>query len=180
MSMNLVETVDYAVQNLSGNVRKNAIGGIQIPSIVHSMDVMRTAYSVGIHEEIALKAYVCHDLIEDKEGMTHAKLSNDIGKDAADVVEEMTFYPRQQSKPDYLASFIKKSPVALLGKVIDRYVNVEDFLLTQPDYAGKYFYKASSVHDAWFERREEMLIVFGQRTVALVTQFILKHQVLFS
>lgn len=160
--LSLPQTIDFVYQKFNGQFRKGGPQGELIPSFVHSLNVMYAGYRVGITNPDVLKGYLCHDLYEDT-NTTKEELVEKIGTKAEGIVEEMTYRPAPGFfKRNYLNTFKDKSVYALIGKELDRTENVKDFLLTDSEYAVTYFWKAETVHDAFFARRLEIIDVFGE------------------
>jgi len=131
----LLEIISFVNQKFENQTR-DAGNGLVFPASIHSIQLMHKAWEYGVQNKNTLAGYVCHDILEDT-NTTYDELVEVIGKDAADIVKEMTFDKSLQTKPDYLASFRYKTTTALVGKRIDRNINTWDFIITKPDYAKK-------------------------------------------
>ena len=158
---NLQQALEFSLQKHANQKRKGAPGGLQIPYALHVFEVTKTAFDLGCRDEEYLKGFVGHDLLEDTDS-TFDEITEKFGPIAAAIIEQMTFYKsRYPKKEDYMASFYNKSIVAVFGKIVDRLVNVKDFLQEDPAYAIKYFNKASVVFDAWEKRSNEARTLLG-------------------
>jgi len=160
----ILAAIDFATDRHRGQFRK----GSGLPFIVHPMSVLTV---IGTEWELrnlkVWKATICHDTKEDC-GVTDEELIAVIGEDAASIVSELTFIPDPRDerpdhiqKRDYMRSFMQKSVDALVIKCADRFCNVCDWLSSDPEYAVKYWKKASDLMDAMFTRGEEISEAFG-------------------
>ena len=152
------QTIEFAVKAHAGQVRKKN----NLPYIAHPFDVLSLLASWKIQSLNVWRAAICHDVLEDCPHVTFEELSSVIGEEAAKIVLELTFNPNEQSKNDYMESFAEKSVSALLIKLADRICNTEDFLVSDPDYAFKYWHKALSLRGMYWVRHEEIDGIFGE------------------
>lgn len=146
--------------------RSNAINGFKLPYITHPMEVMKLVWLWGAANEVTGPAAVLHDVVEDC-NVSYEGLYSLFGLEVADVVLELTHYPEQSSKEEYIASFLDpqaKSVNALVIKIADRICNVRDFMIHPGSYAGKYMLKAKPLGEALVSREEEIIEAFGQET----------------
>lgn len=158
--------VEFAVQSHAGQFRK---GGL--PYICHPMGVLSQLGDWEITNVVTWKAAICHDILEDC-GIEFEKLVEEIGEEAALVVKELSFFPKdheflspQEQKEKYMASFGGKSVHALATKVADRICNVCEFLATDPNYAKIYWKKAKELLEIMVFRREEIAKFYESEAV---------------
>lgn len=142
-----------------------------IPYFSHCVDVMNTVTRWGFVDVTTLKAAIAHDVLEDCPFVTEEMLLGVIGQESFDVVKELTFKevsgsPKAAQKEQYMHSFRNSSLRALCVKLADRYCNILDFTLSDPDYAKKYWKKAQPLFDAYLEREREVRSAFGQKVTA--------------
>jgi hypothetical protein len=114
------------------------------------------------------KQFLTHDVLENRPDISFDRLASVIGMPAAQIVQELTFIPDPLSdipahiqKQEYIRSFAKKSVGALVCKVADRVCNTADWLSTKPDYAPKYWKKATPLFEALMTRHLEVIDTFG-------------------
>jgi len=159
----LEKAVLLAFKYHNGEYRKGKINGQSIPYIVHPINVMETVWAWGAGTEVTLSASITHDTEEDTK-ITHEELETEIGKEAADIVTELTYKGDKDRKAEYMRTFHTSSVEALVIKVADRLDNVKGFMLTSPDYAQKYFDKAEDLFEALTSRLDEIEDKFGKKT----------------
>jgi (p)ppGpp synthase/HD superfamily hydrolase len=137
------------------------------------MQVMKLVFDWGAGTDVNLCAAACHDILGDTD-CPAPLLEATIGKEAAAIVKELTFFAQDPSDPavkaeeklSYLATFKEKSVSALVIKLADRHCNVHDFARSGDiEYARKYFRKASPLVDAFAVRTDEVRAVYGSFTV---------------
>lgn len=153
------EVVMFAAKCHAGQTRK----GSSLPYIVHPIGVLSLAAQWGVQSPVAHKACLCHDIREECPDVTYDQLVAVIGKEAADVCEELTFFPDTLSslneadqKHQYMKSFMTKSVTALVIKMADRVCNTLDFFHGgDPKYAAKYWGKGKPLFEAFKTRCEE-------------------------
>lgn len=128
--------------------------------------------STGKIDKVTWRAALCHDVLEDCPDVTDAKLAAVIGKEAAEVVREMTFVPDPEGdvtpaiqKENYIKSFAGKSGRALVLKCADRFCNVMDYFKDDARYAAKYWAKGRPLFDIAFSRQDEIAGQFGGETL---------------
>ncbi len=150
-----------------------------LPYITHPLEVAKLVWTWGAGNPVVQAAAVCHDLLEDTTCPAgEIKL---IHPQVLKIVEELTFIPPiggplnyegrvvgriagedpRRLKREYLESFATKSVEALVIKAADRICNVQDFLLTNKDYAGRYLAKAKPLSDALVNRIADIDGRFG-------------------
>ena len=159
--------VDFAVRSHAGQFRK---GGL--PYICHPMGVLAQLSEWEITNVVTWKAAICHDILEDC-GVGLEELVEEIGEEAALVVEELSFFPDKadevlspkDQKEQYMASFGDKSVHALTTKVADRFCNVCDFLAVDSSYAKIYWEKASELFLTMISRREEIALFYESEVI---------------
>ena len=159
------DIIRFVVESHAGQVRK-ASG---LPYIVHPMAVLSKLGEWFITDSNCWYAALCHDILEDCPNISWEILVETIGQSAADVVRELTFLPQGNSlaglqKDAYLKSFDKKSIEALSIKVADRMCNTMDFVVSDPQYARKYWKKAHELFETMLQRRAEFDTKFGLGT----------------
>lgn len=160
----LAKTVMYVAKAHEGQFRK----GNNLPYIVHPLAVLVELSNWGITKLVTLKAGVAHDVREERPDITPQMLAKAIGVKEAAVVEELSFFPDESSnvpahvqKAKYMETFLTKSLDALVIKVADRVRNTWDFFNTDPQYASKYWKKATPLFDAMYSRFDEIEAVCG-------------------
>jgi len=157
--------IDLAYKLHDGQRRK----GVPLPYIVHPCDVFVQLLRWGVEDDIMLSAAMLHDVLEDC-AETPYTISLAVGPRVAALVEELTYDGPQHNaaaKARWIETFRGKSAEALIIKLADRYCNVNDFLLTDPSYAGIYLQKADPLFDALYERMADIHAHFGN-TIGLV------------
>jgi GTP pyrophosphokinase len=164
--MEIQRVIDFVVLAHTGQRRNTGC-----PYIVHPMAVLSQVACWGITNVVTWNAALCHDVREDC-GLEYAEVRDVIGEEAADVVEELSFFfdpydslSKAQQKKAYMASFGDKSIHALVGKVADRLCNTRDYFEADDEYAAVYWRKASPLLDAMFVRRKEIGDFFGSESV---------------
>ena len=162
--INIFKVVALATDLHSGQYRKHAIEGYQLPYVFHAFDVSKRIWRWGISNPIIQYAAMLHDTIEDTLDEEHAddarlRIEALAGIDVLNLVEELTCYG---DKIEYMSSFKDKSLDAVIIKVADRLCNVEDFIQSSPDYAEKYFNKAKNVFDTFLLRGEDIISTFSE------------------
>lgn len=167
LSAEIQPVIAFAVQAHQGQVRK----GSGLPYIVHPMAVLSQLASWDIRCSKTWKAAITHDILEERPDITFEELCEIVGPEAAAIVQELTFFPKDPStataeKALYMRSFKDKSVEALVIKVADRICNTRDFLDTTPGYARKYWNKADDLFDTMITRGEEIAETFGIGPVA--------------
>ena len=161
----LQRAVVFATKAHAGQFRKMS----GLPYIVHPMAVLSQISEWGITNLVIWKAALCHDILEDRPTIKIGDLVEILGDESALLVAELSFFPDKNSdmsapmqKKRYMDSFYNKSVPALVIKVADRICNTFDFLCTDPDYAVKYWEKATTLFDAMMDREEEIVAYFRQ------------------
>lgn len=158
------DVIEFVVDAHKGQFRK----GNKLPFIVHPFAVLSLITDWGVKCDITKNASLCHDSREDNPDVTYEKIKKVIGKEGADIVEELSFFPDPKSgvsvskqKAKYMDGFLTKSVPALVIKVADRICNTRDFYQTDPEYASIYWNKALNLFDVMITRGEEITKVFG-------------------
>jgi (p)ppGpp synthase/HD superfamily hydrolase len=174
------KVTNFANTSHAGQIRK----GSGLPFIVHPFEVLALVSEWGVGGELidesvtederrgrkllVWKTALCHDIREERLDIDYEKMVQFLGKQAADVCEELAFLPDNANplpvpvqKAAYLKSFDRKSVYALVVKCADRIRNTHNFLCDDIDYANKYWKKASSLFDTMFTRGEEITEVLG-------------------
>lgn len=95
----------------------------------------------------------------------HRRIKTESKEEVISIVRELTFDPSKQSKPEYMASFDKKSVNALVIKLADRFLNILDFAFADIIYARKYMQKANALFVVFRSRMTEIENAFGKTTV---------------
>ena len=149
------QAIVFAVEHHAGQIRKEPINGFYMPFISHPIQVMKMVWQWGAGTPVALASAVCHDLLEDTD-VTYSMLKRKLGRDVADIVQELTHDERAMSKSDYLQKFAGSSRTALIIKLADRFCNVADWHLTDQRYALKYFRKATPLFKIMMARMDEI------------------------
>lgn len=178
----LQRAVQFATKAHGKQFRKDSASqGVQLPYIVHPLEVMRVVYSFGITKpewEYILVAAVLHDIIEDTE-YNHGTLTDMFGERVTKIVQELSFRDKladepsheyQKAKSEHLGEFASKSLEALLIKVADRICNVRDFAESDFNYAKKYYNRADGLWSAFALRAEDIKQHFGEGVQASIQQ----------
>jgi len=155
------DLIEFVVRSHSGQTRKSS----DCPYVVHPIDVFSQVASWGITNVVMWKSSLCHDVREDC-GITHEELVREIGQEAADIVEELSFFPKPDQpapaqKALYINSFQSKSVDALVIKMADRICNTRDWVDGNNDYAEKYWLKATNLLQIMMDREEEIVDKLG-------------------
>ena len=153
---------------LKAHEGENRKGGA--PYFVHPCAVLAQVVDWGVLDTTIGAACLLHDVRENNLSISHENLVDTFGDKIANLVDELTFMPtvhldpqvKAKLKAEYMASFGSKSIESLLVKLADRCCNVCDFFATDPNYAPKYFSKASSLYEAMVQRQPEFLERFGE------------------
>lgn len=162
------EAAKLSVLAHEGQWRKERHGGVALPYFFHEIAVAKRVWGWGVHDIPTLNAAVTHDVLEDTK-YTAEELEAVIGKEALAIVKELTFIPPKGISPDakkalkakYIETFAKASVEALVIKVADRIENVSDWLLTDVEYAKKYYGKGKPIFDAFVSRHLTVMTKFG-------------------
>lgn len=154
----------FTFQCHAGQTRKDGF----TPYIVHPFEVYALLRRWGITCATTLKAGIAHDVREECPKISYESLVTNIGKSAADVCEELSFFPDETSnvpvskqKEVYIETFFEKSVQALVIKCADRICNTLDFWVSEPKYAPKYFKKGDPIFNAMMSREEEIVKTYG-------------------
>jgi (p)ppGpp synthase/HD superfamily hydrolase len=148
-----------------GQRRKNPVAGVQLPYVVHPIEVMKRVWRWGCGSEDIMVAALLHDVIEDCNATANELLLH-FSRGSVTLVQELTF-DGEVDKDQYLESFAtrKKSPAALLLKTADRICNSLDFAGTKcDDYGLRYFNKAAVLGRALKTRFHELEATFSFAT----------------
>jgi GTP pyrophosphokinase len=166
------DTLSFAVEAHKGQFRKNNEGNLQLPFIIHPLDVMRQVFNFGINKLdhlYILQAAILHDCIEDT-AWGYDAIDEQFGKQVADIVQELSFRDQsegessqafQKAKTDHMHTFQDKSIEALVIKISDRICNCMDFKAVDPQYARKYYNRAEGLWLAFQTRKNEVEQKFG-------------------
>lgn len=157
---NLSKTINFVTKCHDGQFRK---GNLKLPYIVHPYDVMRKLVDWGVKDDNTLIASFAHDVLEECSNITFNDLKEEIGLEAATIVQELTFIPNKNSKlktseqkAEYILSIGEKSIQSLAIKIADRISNTLDFYDSGDwKYARIYFDKALSLFTSLANRKEE-------------------------
>ena len=151
---------------------------LPVPYLQHPLQVLRTLADWEVEDIDVWRAAICHDVLEDCPEVSFDDLVVAIGSMAAGYVEELTFIPKEDpvfpahvQKKEYMRTWLlrvnghagpyQKSVQSLIIKVADRIVNVNDYLVSNPEYAQKYFAKGEALFEAMMSRQEEIITTFG-------------------
>lgn len=152
-----------------------------LPYISHCYGVLRRisrwgVTNVGKHLWVWQTA-MGHDLFENTKCVYEDVLLQ-FGKKVADGIQALTFRPKGFDEPsaDYQAyksaqldKYAEKPVEIILVKMADRLENVEDFCYTSPNYAPKYFDRASGLFSSASVRLHDIAAEFGQDVVDNMT-----------
>lgn len=143
----IIDTIAFVTKSHENQYRK----GNGLPYVVHPISVLNTISRWGIVDDILYKAALAHDILEDC-FVTFEMLIEVIGKEAADIVQELTFIPDKNSKVSnklqklaYIENFKSKSIKSVIIKMADRFNNTYDFYAEDPAYADYYFAQAQEL-----------------------------------
>jgi GTP diphosphokinase / guanosine-3',5'-bis(diphosphate) 3'-diphosphatase len=169
MQKSFDEVVQFAWARSCGQQRK--VSGL--PAISHYFGVLRIISTEWkISDRFTWDLAMCHDLKEDC-NVTHDELVELIGSHGANGVEELTFVPFHhgpstvpQQKREYIKSFANKSIESVVVKFADRCDNTLDFIISQPDYAYKYWSKAEPLFDVLTTRESEIKERYSMEALA--------------
>lgn len=151
------DAVTFAVSRHLGQIRKST----GVPYIIHPLKVMEWIRRWGIAERTLDIGAILHDTLEDT-NTSEEDIAVNFGPEIRDVVKELTRTDEsKQGKIDYLASFKDKSIASLLIKVADRLSNVQDYMFTDWEYAGRYLRKAEPVFEVLLDREKEIVDKYG-------------------
>ena len=173
------KAIGFALGGHSGQKRSERVGGFEVPFLFHPMEVAKRVWNWGAGTILRMQGAVLHDVDEDTD-YDIEMIRDFFGSEVADLVQELTFHEdsawdhptKRTKKLEYMGSFATKSVDALVIKIADRLCNVEDFALSNPKYAPKYFHKADPLFNAMFDREEELLKVLGtEATNAIICDF---------
>jgi len=148
----LLKTVDFAAQAHIDQRRKNRRSE---PYINHPIAVAKILADAGVTDMVVLQAALLHDTIEDT-SITYEIIKSVIGKEVADVVQEVTddkSLPKFQRKLDQIKHAATASRKAQMVKLADKCHNLQTLLLDPPvdwseDRVRKYFVWSWFVYQA--------------------------------
>lgn len=170
------EVLNWVVKAHEGTYRK----GFGIPYSVHPISVMKRICAWKIIDSVVYKASLAHDVLEDCESVKLPELEQVIGVEAAKIVEELTFKQENlphnlvaKNKAIYIAEVGNKSIESLIIKLADRIENTEDFIISDPFYAKKYWDKAKALFECFAKRSDEIIKIYGSETQNLIAKDIL-------
>lgn len=177
----LSNVIDFTVAKHRNQYRKNKIDGIAIPYLFHPFEVTKYVFKWGAGTLVNLKSSITHDVREDCD-VSYEEMAFVVGKESADIVEELSFIPDSnlsksviaRFKQEYIASFISKSVSALIIKLADRICNSLDFKISDPEYALIYWHKADLLFDIYNQRRGEVVSLYGEKTAFNIDETIAK------
>jgi (p)ppGpp synthase/HD superfamily hydrolase len=122
--MKVDEALKYAVEKLDKQYRR----GIRIPSVTHSMEVMKKVSYYTSDEDLWVSGAL-HDIKED--GKDTDDIPSKFGDKVYRIVQECT-RDTNRNEPEevyaFMESFHNKSAESLLVKIADRSCNVMDFV----------------------------------------------------
>jgi len=154
----------FAVDKHKLTFREGEVKDVKIPYIIHPMQVMILLVEWQIVDETALRAALCHDILEDTKTSPKEMIAK-IGKTATSIVEELTYdVSIHKSKKNYLKTFYKSSIEALVIKLADRICNVRSFMALSDEYSVIYMKKAEELFKAYELRQSEIDETFGEDT----------------
>lgn len=191
MRKDIQRVFNFANAAHSGQIRK----GTGLPYIVHIAEVLTMLGEWGVvlepdREEgetddelkervkrnfIVQKAAICHDTREECKKVSFEVLVKIIGPDAAELVEELSFFvdrasplPDHVQKAAYIETFGRKSLSALVIKCADRISNTRNFHAhdATAKYASKYWDKAVPLFNFVKDREDAIGKDFGLSVIA--------------
>ena len=119
-----------------------------------------------------MKGFLGHDLYEDT-NVTEEQVIENLGPAANLMIHELTFDETKQTKEEYLADFANKTVESVVGKVADRIINTNDFLLGDKKYAKKYWSKAETLFAIYDDRVKLIAETFDLEVVLNINKSIL-------
>lgn len=139
-------------------------GGLQIPYIIHPLQVLYRLQRWGITQPTIWNAdlwaaALCHD-IKESTPIDDVTLVGIVGTKVAGFVDQLTYIDGPKS--DYMDSFREKPIDVVVIKLADRLENTADFRWQRPEYADKYLRKAESLFQLLDSRRQEIVERFGE------------------
>ena len=158
----LEQAIALATRCHAGQTRKYAVRGRRLPYVVHPISVMKIVWAWGAGDPHLLTAAVLHDVLEDSK-VTCKQLAKDFGEETAGIVKELTHDRKiNGDKSDYLKQFATTSVAALVIKLADRYCNINDCLLSNPDRVEAYFGKSATLVEIMQKRLPEISEKLGE------------------
>lgn len=171
--MSVEKVTKWMIDRHSGQTRKGKINGNILPYFFHPIQVANLVFKFGAGTDDNMMAALCHDLQEENVTITEQELLDVTNQNVVNIVKELTFIPSSGTKEKYMLSFETASIDAVIIKIADRLCNVADFKLTSPEYAEKYFLKASPLFEAFEKRKHEICVKYGEYTSQKMTKMIL-------
>lgn len=163
----LEDVMLFTAESHVGQYRKNGL-----PYMVHPMAVVSMLGYWEIKCPKTLKGGSGHDIREERPDITFDVMVRRCGREEAIIIEELSFFPVPGAGPDhiqkkaYMSTWMVKSVEALVIKFADRCCNTIDFMASDPNYARKYWTKASDLIDAMITRGDEIVARYGVATFA--------------
>jgi len=158
--------IAFVVEKHSKMFRKANGTHIRLPYVIHPLEAVKVAYNMGCREPYVLFGIAGHDLLEDTD-TTVDEIRSLFGEDALDLILDLTNDKKEyHSKEMYMESFRKKEITSVFAKLVDRIVNVKDFMRSDFGYASIYFAQAKDVIDTWKDQQITAIGEMGQLIVS--------------
>lgn len=163
--IDLTNAFEFMAEVHAGQFRKEpGPSGVVLPYAPHPSEVLKQLWFWGTIDYSMAVAALLHDVVEDC-GVLPAEIEEEFGVEVVDLVVELTHDKEKETKEEYLTGFKRKSHRALIIKLADRFCNVKDFNLTNPDYAHKYAAKAGPVYREFYARKSGLLELFPEEAL---------------
>lgn len=167
-----IDIVPLAVLYNGQNRKGRSEDHLGVPAIHHPLSLIYRAAKWGIIEPTPenydfYMGLAYHDVPEDffpsvQSGLEYLAHNRILNERSLRYVAGLSHDPKIMTKAEYMKTFFDKEVEVLIAKTDDRLCNVEDFLWSKPDYALKYFLKASDLLEALDRRSSEVVQRFGQ------------------
>ena len=151
--------LQLAFEAHAGQTRDGRAGEWRRPYFVHPVQVAAKLSEWGAVDEVIFAAALLHDVLEDT-SVPAQTIRQQFGDVVLRLVEELTC-SADRDKVEYMRSFEATSVEAFVIKLADRWCNVSDFCVEEPEYAPKYLRKATSLLEFFQRRRPEIESRFG-------------------
>lgn len=157
----LEQTLVNAFKWHLGQYRKNT--KVQVPYIVHPVEVMKKLINWGVNDEKILQAALLHDVLED----TECKVEDLSDYDELVIrwVKDMT-QEEELSKEDYIERFTNCDVESFVIKMSDRLCNIMDFAVEHK--YPKYFKSLERFCKILKNREFEISNRFGMKVLARI------------
>ena len=151
--------LQLALEAHAGQTRDGRAGESRRPYFVHPVQVAAKLSEWGAADETMFAAALLHDVLEDT-SVEAQTIQQQFGDVVLRLVEELTC-AADRDKVEYMRSFESASVEAFVIKLADRWCNVSDFCVEEPEYAPKYLRKAAPLFEFLPHRQPEIEGRFG-------------------